>query len=637
MNIKAEVNLFILDVIQISEQILIRKPSEWAVPKKLKDENLRLFKYLLEYESSILNPEKSSPECAALCREFFRIVPHGYRGESVSFAEYYRLDDEIKASSYSDACFAVILQNFKHGRIEKDAVLAFTREYLSDYYNTILVQTTQKDEKVLYRYGRYIDKREIELFRFLTDYDQSRLEQMAEHIVESFLHGFISQRKSINKRNTVYLHFQIGQEPIALKVIKAFEHRGFRVIIQTIGSLIPFCQFQADQMYDQIIYLDDEYVAAYISSFKREAAANRKHLENICGYTKIIQFGDDTSRKTVRRSGFMSNKDLLRRDLKKRTAQRQSIDAFVNPSEISLCKVAFPNTAIGRKFPRIFTGLLEVNLESSRRAEELQKLLIEALDHAVSIRVEGSKQAGNLTDIIIAMQPITNPSTETNFLNGGGDINIPYGEVFTTPSLFGTNGVLYFKEIYLRDIFFNNLKIHFTNGVADKWSCGDFADRQEGELFIVNTLFAPHNTLPIGEFAIGTNTGAYAFVERFKIRKLLPTLLIEKMGPHFALGDPCFAHIEDTRIFNLIDGKEITARENERTKKRHSDAAAAYTDTHIDMAIPFEEIECIQVITKDGNFIDIIKKGQFVLPGLEELNEPLRDLISCNSCEGDAL
>lgn len=42
----------------------------------------------------------------------------------------------------------------------------------------------------------------------------------------------------------------------------------------------------------------------------------------------------------------------------------------------------------------------------------------------------------------------------------------------------------------------------------------------------------------------------------------MPILIAEKMGPHFAVGDTCYSHAEDVKVYNP-DGKEIVARENE--------------------------------------------------------------------------
>ncbi len=131
----------------------------------------------------------------------------------------------------------------------------------------------------------------------------------------------------------------------------------------------------------------------------------------------------------------------------------------------------------------------------------------------------------------------------------------------------------------------------------------------------------PHKTLPLGEFAIGTNTTAYVMAKKYKIAHLLPILIAEKMGPHFAIGDTCFAWSEDVFVCNS-DGKEIIARDNEKSSLRKTDLSQAYTYKHTDITIPYDELALIEVLTKTGKKIPVIKEGRFVLPGTELLNEP---------------
>ena len=50
---------------------------------------------------------------------------------------------------------------------------------------------------------------------------------------------------------------------------------------------------------------------------------------------------------------------------------------------------------------------------------------------------------------------------ETKFENCVADVNIPVGEVFTSPVLKGTEGVLHVKKVYLRDLSYENLEITF--------------------------------------------------------------------------------------------------------------------------------------------------------------------------------
>ena len=127
------------------------------------------------------------------------------------------------------------------------------------------------------------------------------------------------------------------------------------------------------------------------------------------------------------------------------------------------------------------------------------------------------------------------------------------------------------------------------------------------------------DTLPLGEFAIGTNTTAYVMGRKFDIQKKLPILIAEKTGPHFAVGDTCYSHSEDHKLYNP-DGKEIVARDNELSILRKTDLSKAYVNCHTDITIPYDEIGKISVIKEDGTEIVLIQDGRFVLPGTEELN-----------------
>lgn len=94
------------------------------------------------------------------------------------------------------------------------------------------------------------------------------------------------------------------------------------------------------------------------------------------------------------------------------------------------------------------------------------------------------------------------------------------------------------------------------------------------------------------------------------------------MGPHFAVGDTCYSYSEDNRVYNQFDGKEIVAKDNEKSILRKTDKNNAYTQCHTDITIPYDSIGSINAITKNGEVIEVIKSGRFVLDGTEELNEP---------------
>ena len=105
----------------------------------------------------------------------------------------------------------------------------------------------------------------------------------------------------------------------------------------------------------------------------------------------------------------------------------------------------------------------------------------------------------------------------------------------------------------------------------------------------------------------------------------MPILIAEKTGPHFAVGDTCYSWSEDIRVYNP-NGKEIVAKDNSVSILRKEDVSKAYVNCHTDITIPYEELEEISVVTKNGEQIILLEDGRFVLPGTEVLNEPLDQL-----------
>ena len=154
------------------------------------------------------------------------------------------------------------------------------------------------------------------------------------------------------------------------------------------------------------------------------------------------------------------------------------------------------------------------------------------------------------------------------------------------------------------------------------YSCDNFADIQEGRQLIRQEILKNHDTLPMGEFAIGTNTVAYAMAERFGIGEKLPILIAEKMGPHFAVGDTCYSWSEDSPMYNP-DGREMVARDNEISILRREDVSKAYFGCHLDITIPYSELGDIRAVRSDGTELFVIRDGRFAAEGTCRLNEAL--------------
>ena len=160
------------------------------------------------------------------------------------------------------------------------------------------------------------------------------------------------------------------------------------------------------------------------------------------------------------------------------------------------------------------------------------------------------------------------------------------GEVFTSPVLKGTEGILNVSSVYLNDLKFINLKVSFKDGMVTDYSCDNFED-----------------------------------AKKYDILYKLPILIVEKMGPHFAIGDTCYSRAEDNIVYNP-NGKEIISRDNEISILRKTEPEKAYFNCHTDITIPYDEIGSISAVSEDGSETVIIENGRFVLAGCEELNKP---------------
>lgn len=103
--------------------------------------------------------------------------------------------------------------------------------------------------------------------------------------------------------------------------------------------------------------------------------------------------------------------------------------------------------------------------------------MIDALNQAVEVHIKGKGK--NKTDLYVAMHEMDDPSKETNFENCLADVNIPVGEVFTSPKLTGTNGVLHVGEVYLNDLKFIDLEITFKDGMISEYTCKTLKQRKK--------------------------------------------------------------------------------------------------------------------------------------------------------------
>ncbi|MBD5461110.1 MAG: aminopeptidase, partial [Lachnospiraceae bacterium] len=296
---------------------------------------------------------------------------------------------------------------------------------------------------------------------------------------------------------------------------------------------------------------------------------------------------------------------------------------YIRPEERSFTIIAFPIPEIGSRFEEIFDEIIQINTLDYMLYREIQQKLIDVLDQAQYVSIKGMN--GNRTDLKVSMFRMQDPDTETIFENCVADVNIPVGEVFTSPRLEGTCGVLHVSRVFLNELEYRDLSLTFQDGLISDYSWANFGTEEENRKFIKENILFHQETLPMGEFAIGTNTTAYVAAKKYGIESKLPILIAEKMGPHFAVGDTCYSHEEDLVTRNP-DGKKIVARYNEVSAKRGVEGAKAYFNCHTDITIPYDELGELTAVREDGSCVTLIREGRFVLPGCEELNKPFKNV-----------
>lgn len=370
--------------------------------------------------------------------------------------------------------------------------------------------------------------------------------------------------------------------------------------------------------------MDKRYIERKLDVLKNAYEKNREQAAQVGGPAVMEIFGEQPFSPAVKPEAPSYSETQRSWNLLYDSKSGQLTNQYIKGEERSFTIVAYPVPEIGEQYAEIFDDVIRINTLDADLYERVQQALIDALDQGEYVHVKG--KGANQTDLKVQLYKLNDPEKETTFENCVADVNIPVGEVFTSPVLEGTDGVLHVSKVYLNELQYRDLRITFQDGMITDYTCKNFENEEDNQKYIYDNVLFNHKTLPIGEFAIGTNTTAYVVGKKYHIEDKMPILIAEKTGPHFAVGDTCYSWSEDIKVYNK-NGKEIVARDNSVSILRKEDVSKAYFQCHTDITIPYEELEEISVVTKDGKNIILLKDGRFVLPGTEVLNEPLDDFL----------
>lgn len=524
---------------------------------------------------------------------------------------------------------------FDHMRDYSEDVFEYRiREQLDpelDFATKIVMESDLSDPDILYQYGEYISENEIDTLKFLNKLPQEEITAMAKTYVDGFHEGFIINNIDMSPKRSVNIRYTIGFEPVVREAVRLFSEIGLAPIIYRSGvsvltrglhkigyvSSSPNPQYEYDHRYDQAIFFDNRFMKHKLECYHNAYEHYKDEAYVFAGPACMETFGEIPFLPENKEENLKLSKKQQELSVEFQMKASEIMNQYIKPEQRSFTIISYPIPEIGDNFEEIFKEVVKVNTLDKDKYRQIQQHLIDALNQAVEVHIKGKGK--NKTDLYVAMHEMDDPSKETNFENCLADVNIPVGEVFTSPKLTGTNGILHVGEVYLNDLKFIDLEITFKDGMISEYTCKNFKTEEENKAFIKENLLYNRDTLPMGEFAIGTNTTAYVMAKTYDILYQLPILIVEKMGPHFAVGDTCYSHCEETEVHNP-DGKEIVAKYNECSKE------GEYFQCHTDITIPYEELDSICAITLGGDEILLIKDGKFVLSGTETLNEPLTEI-----------
>lgn len=628
---------------KVSENVL----NDYSL-EQLQSLNEFLYRDILEenYDKSYANPAyacmKLGEECGKLLSflyvEIRGMIVFAYEQRRAEFTTLMELfieiycmfeDEEPAAKSIQQSIYWYV-SDYSDEMVERRI-----EEQLNpglDFAKNIIMNSDLSDLRYLYSFGEYITDNEIKTALYLNTLTQSQIQDMAHTFIEGYRKGFELGNKDLSKKKTVNIRYHIGFERLVREEIKQFKQLGldttiYRAAVNSINkrmhikvgyySTSPNRQMDYDHRFDNAIYMDPAFVERKLGALKLAYEKNKEAASLFAGPAVMEVFGEEPFEPEDKLQSFHLDERQQKLSSRYDSEAGDIVDSYIKGDERSFTIIAYPLPEIGPDFEKIFDETVKINTLDYGKYEKIQQRIIDELDGADYVHIKG--RGSNKTDICVKLMNIEDRTKQTVFENCLADVNIPLGEVFTSPVLNGTNGVLNVSTVYLNDLKFKNLTIYFEDGKVQDYTCENFDDIEKNKAFFKENVLYNHDTLPLGEFAIGTNTTAYVMANKYDIVYKLPILIVEKMGPHFAIGDTCYSRSEDVVVYNP-NGKEIISKDNEISILRKTEPEKAYFNCHTDITVPYDEIGSITAVKPDGTRVDIISDARFVLDGCDELN-----------------
>ena len=486
--------------------------AENAPLKELEDWNHRLYEDILpeNYETSYGNPQYA---VSALGEEYGQLLSYLYkeiRGDIIFAAEnrltditilnetlieiYNMFEDTVPSAAsikdvlywfVSDYCDYTVAYRIREG---VDPTLTFAKD--------IILDSNLSDLRYLYRFGDYISESELLVAQFMNSLPEETVRLMADTYTEGYRKGFEVMGRDLSKKSAVQIRYELGFERMVKAAIQNVREMGLDTILcrsavwsvnQKAGKKVGYYgrpanrQYEYDHRYDEAIYLNKAFTDRKASVLRVAYEQYKKEAAAYAGPAVIETFGQEGFQPVNKPEA--NRLDAKQEKLSARAANETAVitNEYMPGDETSFTIIAFPVPEIGRdsrgdlspeqareRFEKIFEETIAINTLDYEKYKTIQQTIIDALDEADYVEVKG--KGDNRTDLRVSLHELGDREKETNFENCVADVNIPLGEVFTSPKLSKTEGTLFVGTVYIGDFQFKNLSMTFEDGMIREYA-----------------------------------------------------------------------------------------------------------------------------------------------------------------------
>lgn len=506
-------------LIEDTRQFLEQGKQATATRKELQQRNRALYEDILpeNYENSFANPAYA---VKMLGEEFGVLVSFLYTEmrSLIGFTYEGRLDElVIRMELFSEVYAAFVYEQQENHKLPTYAAI---REilywFVSDYADVAAEERVREmvcpennfaaailrtadftDLRYLYAYGEYVGENELKMAEFMNSLPEETIHTMADTYTEGYRIGFEVTGKDLSKKAVVDVRYQLGFERMMRRALENFEKMGLQPVIYRAASSIlynpsiykngfysvsPNRQYEFDHKDDKALFLDKMYCSRKLEVMHTAFEKYKKEARGYAGPAVVETFGEKEFEPVNKPESLKMTDEQSALLVENRTQMGQLQRQYIIEEERSFTIIAFPIPEVGDCFEELFRETIQINTLDYKKYQRIQQTIIDALDQADHCEIKGCN--GNHTNLKVNLWKLKNPAKETIFENCVADVNIPVGEVFTSPVLEGTNGVLHVTRVFLNGLEYKDLEITFENGKIQNYNCANFATEEENKAFI---------------------------------------------------------------------------------------------------------------------------------------------------------